>query len=136
MANKNKAIDVTKINDRAACLRALKKLGFSNPGYDFMRGAKLMTGHDMTFQVAPGNFLVTDSKRQLGMIPMLRHIGNTADNANAQHDMLVNLIVECGIAPEGAELPIHGLCVALAQLAVFRTEGKIVAVTDSNAAEA
>jgi len=129
MANKNKAIDLTKITDRASCVRALKKLGFSNPGYDFTRGAKLMTGHDMTFQVAAGNFLVTDKQKHFTFVPALRFIGNTAANANVQYEMLMKLIVDCGLAPEGVELPVHGLCIALAQLAVFRSEGKIVAVT-------
>lgn len=130
MASKVKALDLTKITDRAACLRALKKLGYSNPGYDFTRGAKLMRGHNMTFQVAPGNFLVTDSLNHLSFIPMARHIGNLAENANAHHASLMALMVDSGIVPEGTtELPIFGLCVGLAQLAVFRTEGRIVAVS-------
>jgi hypothetical protein len=125
-------MDLTKINTRVKAVNALKKLGFSNPGYDFTRGAKLMTGHDMTFQVAPGNFLVTDRQQQLGFIPML--LGNTAANANTQYNMLMGLMLDCGLIPQGTrELPILGLCVGIAKLAVMRTEGAIVAVTNSSA---
>lgn len=134
MSKKNKAMDLTKITDRASCLRALKKLGYSNPGYDFMRGAKLMCGHDMTFQIAPGNFLVTDKQKHFNMIPMLRHIGNTAANANAQYDMLIDLMIQLNVCEEGVVLPIHGLAVGLATLAMLRTEGVIVAITHPESA--
>lgn len=122
-------MDLTKITSRASALRALKKLGFTDPGFSMVRGAALRVGHGMTFQVADGNFFVTDKQKHFTYVPALRHIGNTAVNANLQHDRLMNLIVDSGLAPEGVELPVHGLCIALAQLAVFRTEGKIVAVT-------
>ena len=122
-------MDLTKITSRASALRALKKLGYTDPGYSMVRGAALRVGHDLTFQVAAGNFFVTDKKKHFTYVPALRHIGNTAVNANSQHDWLMSLIVDSGLAPEGVELPIHGLCIALAQLAVLRTEGVIVAVT-------
>ena len=122
-------MDLTKITSRASALRALKKLGYTDPGYSMVRGAALRVGHDLTFQVAAGNFFVTDKKKHFTYVPALRFIGNTAANANVQYEMLMKLIVDCGLAPEGVELPVHGLCIALAQLAVFRSEGKIVAVT-------
>jgi hypothetical protein len=130
---KKTAIDLTAIDTRAAALRALKRLGYTDPGYSMVRGAALRVGHGMSFQVAPGNFLVTDQHKHLTCIPMLRHVGNTADSANAQHEVFMKLIYDCGLVEDGVELPTFGLCVALAQLAVYRTEGKLVAVTGDTA---
>jgi len=133
MGKKKTAIDLTAIDTRAAALRALKRLGYKDPGYSMVQGAALRVGHGMSFQVAPGNWIVTDKHKHFTFIPMLRHVGNTADNANAQHDSFMALIVDCGLIEAGAELPNFGLCVALAQLAVYRTEGKLVAVTGDTA---
>jgi len=61
-------------------------------------------------------------------------LGNTAANANTQYNMLMGLMLDCGLIPQGTrELPILGLCVGIAKLAVMRTEGAIVAVTNSSA---
>ena len=127
-----KTMDLGKIETRAAALRALKRLRFTDPGFVMVRGAALRVGHDLSVQVAPGNFLITDKQGHLTYVPMLRHIGNTAESANAKHATLMQLIADLEIAPAGVELPLMAMCVALAQLAVLRTEGVLTSEPESD----
>lgn len=128
MANKSKEIDLTKITNRAACLRALKKLGFLDASFTMVRGARMLSGHGMHFTIAPASFFCTDSKGDFGLIPALMPIGNTSANAEAQYAMLVDLMIQCGMISEGAVLPVLGLAVGIAQIAAYRTEGRIIPI--------
>ena len=124
-----KNTDITKITTRAQALRAFKKLGFETLPWTMVRGAKLVQGHGLTFTLAPQNFFVTDKLQQFGLIPACMHIGNTAANANAQHRMILDLLVEIGLCEGQDPLPILGLAVGIAHLARMRTEGEIVTFT-------
>jgi len=120
---------ITKITNRPACLRALKKLGFEVMPFTMLPGTKMVTGYGVTFTVAPENFIATDKQHVFGLIPTCLHIANTAANTRAQHDMLVGLMVEAGLCEAGETLPILGLAVGIAHLAKLRAEGSIVVLT-------
>lgn len=132
MATKNPTLDLTKITTRAQAIRALKKLGFTDPGYTFTRGAKMMVGSGLTLQIAPENFLVTDKHRDLSFIPMCMKIGNTAANATSQYEMLLSLMVEGGIVAAGVVPPILGFAVGMGWLAQARERGALVFVADTD----
>jgi hypothetical protein len=125
---KTKTLNLAKITTRAQAIRALKALGFTDPGYCFTRGAKLLTGFGLSLQLAPANFLVTDKHHDLSFIPMCMKIGNTAENATRQYGLLLALMVEGGIVPANTVPPILGFAVGMGWLAQARERGALVFV--------
>lgn len=121
MAKTSKTLDLNSIETRRQAMKALKDLGFNEPGYVMTRGTKLLEGYDLSISLAPENFMVMDRRSELTFIPMLVVIKNTAESAGTQLAGIFEQLVAKGIVPAGTtQLPLMGLAVGIAMLGIKR----------------
>lgn len=120
-------INLTKINTRASAVRALKALGFEKQAMTMTRGTVTYAAHGVSICLAPENFMALDLNRaaresdtDLGFIPALMHVGNTADGAHSRLAFLINSMLEAGVVSHGDEIPLFGMAVGIAALAMRR----------------
>lgn len=108
-------VDITSVTNRRQAVKALKGLGFTEPGYVMTRGTKFLTGFGLSVTLAPDNFMVLDKTPQaaLGFIPMLC--------TQQQCDGIWAQLYAKGIVPaDVTELTPMGLAVGIAMLGVCR----------------
>lgn len=116
-----KTLDLTQIKTRRQALKALKDLGYTDPGYTMTRGTKLMTGYDLSVTLAPENFMVLDKRGELSFIPMCLVMTNTGEHATEQLVNIFAQLVNKGVmSQETTQLPLMGLAVGIAMLGLKR----------------